>query len=78
MSDDGFSVRTGGYDAQSAREDADGVLLQEVGAMLRSADPVPPHVRDNARALLTWGTVDDAMARLLSGAGPPARPAPTN
>lgn len=78
MSDDGFSVRTGGYDVPIAREGADEVLLQEVGAMLRSVDPVPSEVLDNARALLTWGTVDDAMARLLSGAGSPTRPAPTS
>src|SRR4051812_42181530 len=41
MSDDGFGVQTGAYDSQSVREGADDALLQQVGAMFRSADPVP-------------------------------------
>jgi len=78
MSDDGFSVRAGGDVAQSVREGADDELLHELGDMLRSADPVPPHLRDGAHALLTWRTVDDAMARLLGGAAAEARSAPAN
>ena len=70
MSDDGFSVRDGAYDARSVREGADDALLEEVGAMLRDADPVPQHVRDSARELLTWRTVDAAVAELLRSAPP--------
>jgi len=68
MSDEGFSVGEG----------ADDALLRELGDMLRTADPVPPHLRDGAHALLTWRTVDDALARLLGGATAAARSAPAN
>ena len=77
MSDDGFNGRAGAHDGLGLREGADDALLQEVGAMLRSADPVPPHVLESARGLLTWRALDDAMSQLLSGAARPVRRAPT-
>jgi hypothetical protein len=75
MRDDGFSARAGADPACAARTGADDALLDEVGAMLRSADPVPRHLRDSARNLLTWRTLDAEATELLRGDAPPARPA---
>jgi hypothetical protein len=65
-----------GVDVRSAREAADDALLDDVGAMLRARDPVPPHVTDAARDLFTWRSVDAALAELLRGDAPAARPGP--
>ena len=64
-----------GVDARSAREAADDALLDDVGAMLRAVDPVPPRLTEAARALFTWQSVDAALAELLRGDAPSARPA---
>ena len=65
-----------GVDVRSAREAADDALLDDVGAMLRALDPVPRHVTDAARDLFTWQSVDAALAELLRGDAPAARPGP--
>lgn len=46
-------------------ESANDALVREVAAMLRRADPVPPHVTEAARDLLSWRTVDISLAELL-------------
>jgi hypothetical protein len=58
-----------------AREAGDAALMRDVRAMLQNADPVPQQVQDASRALLTWRTVDAALAELLRSGATPVPPA---
>ena len=51
----------------------DDALIQDVGAMLRAADPAPRHVLFAARAVLRHSSLDDELAELLRAGVGPAR-----
>lgn len=55
--------------APDRREDetmtADDELLGLLGQALATADPVPEHVLDGARAAFTWRTIDAELAELV-------------
>ena len=56
------------------RERANAALAREVSALLRRADPPPARVKDAAHDLLSWRTIDAALAELLrAGARKPRR-----
>ena len=46
-------------------ERADAALEKDVSTLLRRLDPPPAHVEAAARDLLSWRTVDVALAALL-------------
>jgi hypothetical protein len=55
------------------RERADAALAREVSTLLRRVDPPPPHVKDAAHGLLSWRTIDAALAELLRDGARKAR-----
>ena len=50
---------------RSERERANVALAREMSALLRRLDPPPAQLRDAARDLLSWRTIDVALAELL-------------
>ncbi|MCB0873607.1 MAG: hypothetical protein H6531_00535 [Actinobacteria bacterium] len=48
-----------------AEDQADRRLLDEIGEMLRVADPVPDHVRLAARSAVAWRRMNEGIAELL-------------
>jgi hypothetical protein len=55
------------------RERADAALAREVSTLLRRVDPPPAHVKDAAHGLLSWRTIDAALAELLRDSARKAR-----
>jgi hypothetical protein len=56
------------------RERANAALAEEVSTLLRRLDPPPAHIKATARGLLSWRTIDAALAELLrDGARKPRR-----
>ena len=47
------------------RERAHVALAREVSALLRRVDPPPAHIQVAAHDLLSWRTIDAALAELL-------------
>jgi hypothetical protein len=47
------------------RERANAAVAREVSTLLRRVDPPPAHVKDTAHGLLSWRTIDAALAELL-------------
>jgi hypothetical protein len=62
-----------GADQVSAHPAYDDVLMQEVGAMLRAADPVPRDVLLAARDVPSHLSLDDELTELLRAGVCPAR-----
>jgi hypothetical protein len=59
------------------RERANDALAEEVATLLRRVDPPPAHIKDAARGLLSWRTIDAALAELLrDGTRKPRRGTP--
>jgi hypothetical protein len=61
-------------DVVQARAAADDALLEELGKMLRRADPLPPRLMAASRNLLAWRTLDAELDDLLRRGAPPRPP----
>jgi hypothetical protein len=61
---------------RSERERANAALAREVSVLLRRADPPPAQLKDAARHLLSWRTIDAGLAELLRDGARKPRPGP--